>query len=360
MGEYGIEIGDAKYSNGGAKNHKLKKGEDNIHRILPPLGTLAAKGIWAVDHRVHWGYKSGDNKFRTFECIEERDRNKMVIKRCPECDKNAKLKSEYERKFKNAVDFLMKEKKMGEDQAKKVATAKLEPFKAVMDQYNRSFRFYMNTVNDKDEIGVLNISYAHFKLLREKIAELRRDQIDPLKPSQGAWFNFKYADNNTHSVDIQMVGNKAEGQKLKPGALTEDVLKRLKNEVADLTELFRQVTGEQVQKLVDSGGSPEVVDSIFSRGEVKGANDGVQSSVDLSSDFEIPDLDAPAAAVPQPAASPASVPAAGTELKAAVADLQAAKTTPPAPATPSPSSNPLAPPDVNIPDDQFDDLFGKM
>ncbi len=334
--EYGIDIGDANYGGGIAKNFKLKKGENNLFRILPPLGALAAKGVWAVDHRVHWGYKSGNNQFRTFECIEERDRNtKMVTRRCPECDKNARIKADYESKHKKAVEFLMKEKGMGEDQAKKVAYGKLEAHKAIMDQYNRSFRFYMNTINEKGEIGVLNIAYAHFKLLRTKIADLRKDSIDPLKPSQGAWFNFTYEGNSGHAVDIAMVGNKLEGERLKPAQLTEDILKRLKNEVADLTDLFKQVTVDQIQKLVDSNGDTGVVDSIFSRGESKTMT--AAGPVDVGGDnFDIPGLDdAPKAS------AAATAPQAQTSAPVA-------------------SSAPVAPPDVNVSDSEFDDLFGKM
>ncbi len=340
--DIGIEIGEANIGDGG-NNWKVQgKGADNIYRLLPPLGELASEGRWECGHAGHWGYENTDKKARLFECIEVKNmETKQITTVCPECSEHiAPLKAEREKKFNEAVAFLQTKQGMSKEQAERVANEKLKAYDQTVNRYNRSYRIYVNAVNEKGEIGVLNMAYRHLQLLKKKIAEFRKDGIDSFSPKQGVWFNFRYSGSADHTVDAVYVGNALEGQKLKPGALGMDILKQLKNKAClNLKDPWkaarlRTLTAEQIRNLVKAKGDPNLVDTYFSRGEVT-----------KMTDVEIPGLDTSSIEIP------------------GIENVQVTTTATPAPQTQPVAqqpSAPLSPPAVTATDAEFDALFGGM
>lgn len=337
--DIGIKIGTANYGDGG-NNWKVQgKGVDNIFRFLPPLGALADEGKWEAGHAGHWGYENSEKKPRCFKCIEVRNpETKEVTTICPECTEHiGVLKAERDKKFNEAVAWLQKNKNYSKDQAERVANEGLKAFDATAGRYNRSYRVYANAINEKEEIGVVNMAFTHLQLLKKEMQEYRKKGIDPLDPRQGVWFNLKYSGSRDHTVKAVYIGSELEGQRLKPGVLTMDVLKRLKNEaclnLASPWEAarLRELNADQIRQLIKSKGDPAVVDSLFSRGSSQKTQK--TSDLNIPVDFSsIPGLSDPPAAEVK------------TETKA-----EAPK-----------SDAPLSPPDITATDPEFANLFGGM
>lgn len=349
--DIGVAIGEANIGEGG-NNWKVNgKGVDNIYRLLPPLGDLANDGRWEFGHASHWGYENSDKKARLFECIEVKNmETKQITTVCPECSEHiAPMKAERDRKFQDAVAYLQTKQGMGKDQAERVANEKLKAYDQAVNRFNRSYRIYVNVVNEKGEIGVLNMAFRHLQLLKKKIAEFRKDGIDSFTPKQGVWFNFRYSGAADHTVDPVYVGNAMEGQKLKPGVLTMDILKQLKNKAClNLKDPWkaarlRKLTAEQMRALIKAKGDPNLVDTYFSRGEVNKM---------AGSDVEIPGLDLGSIDIPGIEASTPNTAAPVTQQAAPVQQSVTQTTTPP--------SAPLSPPEVKATDAEFDSLFGGL
>lgn len=340
--DYGIAIGEASYGDGGNNWKVAGKSVDNIYRILPPLGDLASEGKWEAGHAGHWGYENSEGRARLFKCIEVRNpETKEIIVACPECSEHiAPMQADRKRRFNQAVEHLMTKKGMSQEQAERTANEALKPFDKSIDRFNRSFRIYVNAVNEKGEIGVLNMAFRHLQLLRKEMSDLRKAGVDPLGVKQGAWFNFKYSNGQDHSVKVVMVGSALEGQRLKPGALSVEILKRLKNEaclnLADPWKAarLRELTADQIHMLVKSKGDPAVVDTLFSRGEKRKM---AETTVDISTDLAgVPGFgDTPEVSAPAPAE---------TETKTKV----------------EAKSAPLSPPDITATEPEFESLFGGM
>jgi predicted nucleic acid-binding Zn-ribbon protein len=321
MEDYGIAIGTANYSGSKKRTFKLEKQKENAYRPLPPLGEAAKKGLWMVPYAVHWGDKGSDGKMKPYQCIQKMEKladgSKRVTRRCPRCEKNATVK---EKRDARAAEW--KTKGMGDAQI----TEKLRPIDEYLRQYNRGFRFYMNALNTKGEIGRLDISGTHADQLREQIADLLKNGVDVTAPNQGVYMNFYYEGLKGHTVKPVMEavsGGGVGAMQLKMAPLTPAVLRNLKDEYWDLLDLYPVLTEAQIQSLVDNEGSPEVVDNIFSAGKVSASSPTVANSTppamfeDTKFDDGLDDLVKPKAAVAANTAvqqaAPAPAPAAAIE-----------------------------------------------
>ncbi len=265
MEDIGIAIGTANYTGSKRRTFKLERQKANVYRPLPPLGAAAEKGVWMLGLGVHWGDKASDGKMRPYTCIQrmekQADGSKKVTRRCPRCEKT---KTVFDKREARAAE--LKAKGATEDQI----AERLKTVDAYLRQYNRSFRFYMNAVNEKFEIGRLDVSGTHADQLREQISSLLKLGVDATAPQQGAFLNFYYEGLKGHTVTPVMEQGLNPGEmKLKMAPLTMQTLKSLKNEYWDLFDLFPVITEAEIQRLVDSEGDGSVVDSIFANGKTE-------------------------------------------------------------------------------------------
>lgn len=265
MEDIGIAIGQANYSGSRKRTFKLERQKANVYRPLPPLGDAAAKGVWMIGIGVHWGDKASDGKMRPYQCIQrmekQPDGTKKVTRRCPRCEKTSAVQAK-----RDAREAEMKAKGATPDQI----SERLKQVDAYLRQYNRSFRFYMNAVNEKYEIGRLDVSGTHADQLREAISDLLKVGIDTTAPQGGVFLNFYYEGLKGHTVKPVMEAGANPGEmKLKLAPLPTNVLKSLKNEYWDLFNLFPQVTEAEIDRLVQNEGNQQVVDSIFGNGKVE-------------------------------------------------------------------------------------------
>lgn len=353
-----VAIGTPQYGGKKKNNSRLVDG-DNIYRILPPLGELAAEGVWAVYECLHWGFK-GSKGMRPFRCIQKKDfKTKMVKVQCPECDRILE-------KLTTLEDT--KRKLEAEGKTKAFIDEHVKPLADWLYSHNLDKKWYVNALTMDGKITRLAIPHKMYVQLQEKINEvITKKQIDPIAADAGVWFNMKRTgtgNQTSHSVTVEEESVMAEvnGKKMplpvvKQAPLTQEVIARLGNEAHDLKNSFRTLSYDDIKRLVTSGGDPEVVDSVFSSGEF------------TRNVAEAPDADEPdpgtaastkntAAPAPQPSSAASTVGDAAAAMRAQfekqMADMQAKfeadlkKASAPAGSTPA----------ANLTDDEFIKQFG--
>ena len=332
------------------KSFKLEAKKANEYRILPPLGKLAAKGQWDNGVAVHWGYSTSGGKMRPFQCVEVikwgPNKTKEIVVECPRCKKTA------------AADLVYKQndaKLKAAGVPDETRLFKLKPLHEYIQRFNRSFRYFANAMNGSGEIGRLDYSARHRKLLVSLLKELEKQGLDAFAPETGVFFNFFYEGQDGHKVDVVRVpGNQPGTFTLKMGPLTPAIISRLGNESHDLTDLFPVITPAQVQALVENENSPDLgklVDSIF-----ESSKSETQATTATSFGDTEPDLGefggaAIAATVAQP--SPSFDFPVQTTAPAAPAPVQVAPAI--AAATPAQASAAIS----GMTDGDFENLFNK-
>jgi hypothetical protein len=270
-----MKIGLANYEPKTNKNVKKKyfklKNGDNFYRILPPCGSLADRGEWTKFYEVHFGYKGSPNEqgnapYRPFLCTKRTNKFKQVTQSCAECAKIEEVKAQLETLKEN----LKKDKKKSSEEVKAM-TAPLTDF---LMQHNLDRKFHLNVKTEDGSIGCLKIPYTAYKDLQETIANVRKKySVDPLAPDQGVWFNFKrsgevfYDINYKVEVKMEMVDSPGLGrvEVLKLAKLTDDDIARMESEAFDMGEMYKRISVEEVESIVNSGGDPLVVDSVFNK-----------------------------------------------------------------------------------------------
>ena len=170
------------------KNFNLEDG-DNVYRIGPAYGSLAASGKWFTFIKTHYGYRSqGDETnpngyVRTFMCPQDKDRKTdMVRVPCPECDLIEEVASTVE-----AREAQMQADGKSEEQIKTV----LGPHKQFLKEHNLSKRYIVLAKNQQNEWGVLWLPYKAKEALDNRRKTIRADDnTDILAIEDGAWVNF--------------------------------------------------------------------------------------------------------------------------------------------------------------------------
>lgn len=292
-----VQIGSAKYGGGGQQKREYLKIQDgdNFFRILPPIGSLAAEGKWAVYASVHFGVRRADNKMVTFHCVEKKDRKtKMVTQRCAMCDLIAERKHAAE----------VREKKMrDEGQDPEIILLKLKPELDWLRTYNLSRKWYVNAIDTSGKIGQLQFAHAYYKQLELHINDLAlpkvkgRKPIDPISPDGGVVFNFFYKKGNQktrmQTVSIKKnVKTTAEGEEVEVTAmfpLSDAIINRYKTEYSDLGKIARTFTPAQIKAIVDSGFDPSLVESIYSTPKVEAATVSTMADAVAEQEEEIPE-----------------------------------------------------------------------
>lgn len=260
-----VAIGTPQYGGKKKQNFRLKEG-DNVYRILPPLGELASLGTWAVYECVHWGYK-GSKGFRPFRCIKKTNRKtKMVIQACPECDKIADKKASLEDTEKRL---------QAEGKSKEAIKEFVKPLADWLFSHNLDKKWNVNALSPEDLIGKLGIPHKMFTQLQVVIEKLVKEGMDPVGVENGVWFNLVRTgtgNQTTHTVTVVDMEETINGRKMrtyKPAPLTTEILGRLGTEAFDLKNTVASLSYDEILAIVSSGGDPDVVDSVFSNGEVK-------------------------------------------------------------------------------------------
>lgn len=265
-----VAIGTPQYGAKKKNNFRLKDGS-NIYRILPPLGTLAADGIWAVYDSIHWGYK-GTKGHKPFKCIQKKDfKTKMVKVQCPECDKIAEYKSRLE-------DETARLKASGK--TKEEIDEFLKPLADWLYSHNLDKKWYMNAMDKDGQLGRLAIPHKMYSQLQELITDIvTKKGVDPIAVDGGVWFDFIRSGkgrDTTHRVAIVEQNEVINGRVMstyKPAPLTQDVLNRLGAEAWDLKNAVRVLNYDEINRIVSSGGDEEVVDGVFGNGEITKADE---------------------------------------------------------------------------------------
>jgi hypothetical protein len=276
-----VAIGTPQYGGKKKLNFKLQDGE-NIYRILPPLGELAADGTWAVYQCQHWGYK-GSKGMRPFLCIQKKDfKTKMIKVQCPECDKIAE---------KNATLEDHKTRLKAEGKTDAQIEEQLKPLSDYLYAHNLDKKWFVNALTQDGKIGRLAIPHKMYVQLQETITDLvTKKSIDPIGVDGGVWFNLIRSgkgNQTSHRVTLVEEGTEAVvgGKKItvamvKSAPLTPEVIARLGAEAYDLKASFRALTYDEIKRIVSSGGDPDIVDSVFSAGDIQPRSENVATGDD--------------------------------------------------------------------------------
>jgi len=314
-----MQIGTANYSSGSKRTSvkwlKLKDGA-NVFRILPPIGSLAERGVWARYLKIEWGYKDTKGIHKPFQdCRVVNGKTKMI-----EVESYAHLHREELKAEKTRIIDAFKAGKATKDQ--------LQEINDKVMAFNQDSKFYVNVIGSDGQMGVLKVPYKAKQALDAEIKKLNAAGVDPLSVEDGRFFNFfrsgeKLETQYQVTVYKERVETKEYGMVEKDivHKLTSDIVNRLQTEVldlADLDKMYPKLSSEDVQSIVEGG--PQSVDEVFAR--VKPKKEEViaaqaaapaieEEEPEAESTYTPPTSAAPKAAdAPKKAAAPASKPAA--------------------------------------------------
>lgn len=264
-----IKIGSAKYGVTQKKYFKLKDGESTF-RILPPLGDLADEGRWSVFYKVHYGYKNTKGKLRVFQSSLVKNRKtKMVEVPDAAVERIETLKAKLEEAKATG------NKAMVEKLGKLVSGQK--------PMYNLDSNHYLNVVDSQGNIGILKLRHRAKQALDEEIKALREKGIDPLSVDNGRYFVFRRSGTGLDTtftvrvlkekISIEGVG---EVERDVVHKLNSELISRLGEEAAQLNKLFKEVSAEDIKRIVESSdlltGQSPVIDELFDNRDSGGSS----------------------------------------------------------------------------------------
>ncbi|HEY5236473.1 MAG TPA: hypothetical protein VIJ14_09870, partial [Rhabdochlamydiaceae bacterium] len=174
-----MAFGNANYEKGFKKKNYFKLADGSqIFRILPPVGDLAAKGVWSRYYSVHFGYKNMAGKLRTFLSTEQKNqKTKMIEVPDPALDRINDLKAKLEGARAAGNQPLV---------------AKLNALVGQKGTYNVDRNHHMNVIElTTGKVGVLKLRHKAKLALDEEIKRLKKeDNCDPLSVDNGRFFTF--------------------------------------------------------------------------------------------------------------------------------------------------------------------------
>lgn len=243
---------------GGFESNRVKKvyftleDGDNVFRILPAMGNLAAKNIWSKFYRVEFGYYDSKGKMKVFQCPRVVNyQTKMV-----EVESAAYQRREKLLKARDAViEFL----KANPGDAKK--ESEREKLNTMLKQFNSDGKYYVNAMDLNGRIGLLKLGKTAFDDLKNEMRKLNDTGVNPLSAETGRFFvinktgqlrdtaykvtlfkekkQFTMPDGSSVLADVDVAHK-----------LTPDIISRLKEEAFKLDEIYPYVTPEQVERIV--------------------------------------------------------------------------------------------------------------
>lgn len=323
MSNDNFEIGVAAHNKAGSftgsKFFDIEANKDNVYRVLPPLFSMAHEGKYAKWYATHKSFPNTTGKRRKFVCVEETDKSGRVLRHCPMCIKAKEAEAQLE---------MLKNKGASKDQMYEFRIKHVYP---IMSER----RYYLNVVNQANEIGVLAINSKMFKALRALCDEQDKRGVD-LTGMEGYFLNFtkksEYKGDNQAIFGVSLYMTETPGddslRKVKH-SLTKEMIAKIKTDARDLTTLFRTISTEDIELMVSAEDSQRaaIVDRIFASPTKDHAPDPLVrevpgTSASLVGRVELTEQGV-SVAMPQnvPASTPAPAPAQAAPKAAAAAAL---------------------------------------
>lgn len=272
-------FGESKIGGYTKRNHYKLKDGDNIYRILPAMGDLAADGVWSVYYNVVFGFKTTDGKHRPFQSpqvVKRTGKGKDAVTtievHCAATDFINKLKDELEAA-----------KKAGNTQ-KAQQLAKIVGDYPTMGVYSLNNDHYINVVDRQGNVGQLELGHKAKLALDAEINRIRKDEgYDPLSPQTGRFLNLRRDGKGRDTqVKVTVVQEKINVEGV--GLVSKDIVhvidetlaarlatkkngKWIYKEAANLYKLYKYPTAEEVALIVSTAdimtGKSPGVDKVF-------------------------------------------------------------------------------------------------
>ena len=273
-----------------------------------------------------------------FLCVEDKDRNGMVISTCAACEYIGEKKQQYDA-LKSQVDGKTEEiKAMGKKAGKtpaEIARAigkmrepfdkELKPLGDWLYDHNAGGKVRLLGINQQGQYGVLSLPYGTYKKLNEEIKKLKAtetypgttDQVDPTGRT-GVFFEIVRSGKPSKDSDSvrPLMETRADGAKMLVfNKLTNEQLKTALVVLPDLVDIMNEqrIASNQIQALVDLdklGGGQSDPDEVDRIGIAKGPAEPEDEEPDWMKA-------APAETTSTPASAPISTPEpAKAEVKA--------------------------------------------
>lgn len=293
-------FGSAKYGGEYKKRQyrKLKDG-DSVFRILPPVGDLAAKGIWSVFYNVHYGYKNSKGQMRCFQSPQVKNRtNNMIEVADSALDRIKALKSQMEAAKASGNKDLFK---------------KLDELVGIKGQFNMDNNHHLNAIDDQGNVVILKLRHRAKLALDATIKRLREGGVDPLSLENGRFFIFRRTGSGldtSFQVEVKkrkiLVDGIGEVEQDEVHKIDPATAETLAKEVASLDSLYKRPTADEVTRIVKEGVS--AVDEIFDTKASAATTTDASYSDDTGHDDEdvTPQTAAPAQSVAQAVSAAAS------------------------------------------------------
>jgi hypothetical protein len=141
-------------------------------------------------------------------------------------------------------------------------------------KYNLDKNHYLNVFDSQGNIGVLKLRHKAKKALDMVIEQLRANGVDPVSVNDGRIFVFTRSGmGNDTAFQVTVKQERVNHPDL--GVVTRDIihrmtesdLQRLDLEAAKLDQLFKKVTPEEIQRIVEKAdvftGKSPVIDELF-------------------------------------------------------------------------------------------------
>jgi hypothetical protein len=256
-----VQIGKANYEKnatgfgGGLSWFYIEDNKPNVYRVLPPLKSLAPAGKIAKYYRVHRGIRGTDKRQKPFMCIEESDyKTKVITQHCPICDHVRDLEKNLE---SARLSGATKEQLM-------------EVRKNTIFPLQSEGKYYLNVVNQEGKMGVLSVGSKMFAGFTALAKEMESKGFD-VTGMQGIYLNFKKTtafkgDKNAVLAVEPYLAPSGDGSfRYVTHDLTQDVINRLDKETADLGNLFRVLSSEQIATIMSYEGEAraKLMDTYF-------------------------------------------------------------------------------------------------
>lgn len=241
-------------------NWSIKANQPNIYRILPPFGSLAKSGKWSQYEAVIWGFKGSNGKQKPFRSILRKSKG-MIQQQDP-----AVSWIEKQNLMRNKTIESLKSEGKSKEQIEKA----VEPLTDFVKQFRVEKFYYVNAMRPDGVIGKLKLKISAKKALDTLFKRmLEEERVNPIAVSEGVWVDFRKSGEDLqtqYSCDVVYDVISENGRKLKvmrPAALTEKDLDKMKTDAFDLAVSYRELSFDDIERLVKSSADPDVVDSVF-------------------------------------------------------------------------------------------------
>lgn len=276
----------------------LKRGDEQVYRILPPLGS---GGKFAVMHKIHFGPKGRSKKdptllvHRPFKCIEEYDfTTNSILSPCPMCEKVKQTKE-----YRDTRQVELKKDGKSEDEIKTL----LAPINEFLFAFNLDKKYHLNVKRDDGSFGKLKLPKSTYSSLMNALKDLeKKKKVNALNKESGAWVVLERLSNNGLNppdtvkfleTEVRLEDG-SSASVIKKAPLTEDDYQKAKELCFDLSDSgATTLTLDQIKLIVESPNDPDAIDTIFNmtQNNTKSATNGQwsegKSKSGLSEDFSV-------------------------------------------------------------------------